>query len=70
MKKLIFKGAGTAIITPMLNDFSINFPVFENLLDMQIRENADAVIVAGTTGEGSTLTDEEHICLLYTSRCV
>lgn len=64
MKKMIFKGAGTAIITPMQNDFSINFPVFDDLLDMQIRENADAVIVAGTTGEGSTLTDEEHIELV------
>lgn len=64
MKKVVFKGAGTAIITPMNDDFSINYPVFEELLDMQIRESADAIIVAGTTGEGSTLADDEHIDLI------
>ncbi|WP_346911457.1 4-hydroxy-tetrahydrodipicolinate synthase [Faecalicatena orotica] len=64
MKKLIFKGVGTALITPMNNDFSINFSAFDDLLDMQIRESADAVIIAGTTGEGSTLTDGEHIELV------
>lgn len=64
MKKLIFKGVGTAIVTPMNQDFSINYSVFDDLLDMQIREHADAVIIAGTTGEGSTLADYEHIGLI------
>lgn len=64
MKKVIFEGAGTAIVTPMNEDGSINYQVFEELLEMQIRENADAVIVAGTTGEASTLSDEEHIELI------
>ena len=58
MKKIIFKGVGTAIVTPMKEDFSINYSVFDNLLDMQIAGNADAVVVAGTTGESSTLTDD------------
>lgn len=64
MKKIIFKGVGTAIVTPMKEDFSINYSVFDNLLDMQIAGNADAVVVAGTTGESSTLTDDEHIELV------
>lgn len=64
MKPIIFEGVGTAIVTPMKEDFSINYPVFDSLLDFQIKQNADAVVVAGTTGEGSTLTDEEHIELI------
>lgn len=64
MKPLIFKGVGTAVVTPMKDDFSINYSVFDELLDMQIRENADAVVVAGTTGEVSTLSDVEHIALI------
>lgn len=64
MKKLIFKGVGTAIITPMKEDYSINYSVLDSLLDMQIQGNADAIIVTGTTGEASTLTDKEHIELV------
>lgn len=64
MKKVIFEGAGTAIITPMREDGSINYEMFDKLLKKQVREKADAVIVAGTTGEASTLTDEEHIELV------
>ena len=57
MKRIIFEGAGTAIITPMREDGSINYEMFDKLLKKQVREKADAVIVAGTTGEASTLTD-------------
>ncbi|SDG21511.1 4-hydroxy-tetrahydrodipicolinate synthase [Marvinbryantia formatexigens] len=64
MKKVIFKGVGTAMITPMHEDGSINYPMFRELLNMQVSNHADAVIIAGTTGEGSTLTDEEHIELV------
>lgn len=71
MKDILFKGVGTAMITPMKEDGSINYEVFKDLLEMQIRENADAVVVAGTTGEGSTLSDEEHIELVrYAAKCV
>lgn len=52
------------MITPMREDGSINFPVFKELLEMQIGQQADAVVVAGTTGEASTLTDEEHLELV------
>lgn len=64
MKRIVFEGAGTAIITPMREDGSINYEMFDKLLKKQVREKADAVIVAGTTGEASTLTDEEHIELV------
>ena len=59
MKKVIFKGAGTAIITPMTNT-GVDFDAFGRLIEWQIQEEIDALIVAGTTGEGSTLSDEEH----------
>ena len=58
MKKIVFKGCGTAIITPF-TETGINFEEFEKLLEFQIKENADAIIVCGTTGEASTMTDEE-----------
>lgn len=64
MKQLIFKGVGTAIITPMNDDSSINYSVYDSLLDMQINNQADAIVVAGTTGEASTLTTEEHLGLV------
>ncbi len=59
MKKTIFTGAATAIVTP-LNENGIDFETFGKLIDWQIAEGIDAIVVAGTTGEGSTLTDEEH----------
>lgn len=64
MKKLIFKGAATALITPMTEDGKINYPVLQELLEFQIRGKADAVVIAGTTGEASTLSDEEHVMLV------
>lgn len=59
MKTTIFEGAATAIITP-LNENGIDFEAFGRLIEWQISEGIDAIVAAGTTGEGSTLTDEEH----------
>ena len=59
MKKTIFTGAATAIITP-LNANGIDYEQFGRLIDWQINEGIDAIVVCGTTGEASTLTDEEH----------
>ncbi len=59
MKRLIFKGAGVAIVTPFTED-GINFPEFGRLIDVQIAGHTDAIIVAGTTGEAATMSDEEH----------
>ncbi len=59
MKKLIFKGAGVAIVTPFTED-GINFPEFGRMIDAQIAGHTDAIIVAGTTGEAATMDDAEH----------
>lgn len=59
MKNTIFLGAATAIVTP-LNEKGIDFDAFKKLIEWQIAEGIDALVVAGTTGEGSTLTDQEH----------
>ncbi len=59
MKKLIFRGAGVAIVTPFTAD-GINFPEFGRIIDDQIAHGTDAIIVAGTTGEAATMDDAEH----------
>jgi len=59
MKKTVFTGAATAIVTPLTKD-GIDYEQFARLIDWQIEEGIDAIVAVGTTGEGSTLTDEEH----------
>ena len=60
MKKTVFTGAASAIITPFDAGGNIDYEAFGRLLDWQIEEGIDAIVVGGTTGEGSTLTDAEH----------
>lgn len=60
MKDLIFKGACTALITPMNEKGEVDYDAFGRLIDWQIESGIDALLIAGTTGEGSTLSDEEH----------
>ena len=57
----IFTGCGVAIITPFLEDGSVDFEGFRDMIEWQIQEGMDAIVVAGTTGEASTLDDEEHV---------
>jgi 4-hydroxy-tetrahydrodipicolinate synthase len=59
VKKMIFKGAGTALVTPFENG-EVNFKKYGELIDMQIENGIDAIITCGTTGEGSALSDVEH----------
>ena len=59
MKKTIFEGAATALVTP-LTEQGIDYEAFGKLIDWQIESGIDALVICGTTGEGSTLTDEEH----------
>ncbi|PWM46428.1 MAG: 4-hydroxy-tetrahydrodipicolinate synthase [Clostridiales bacterium] len=59
-KKTIFTGAGVAITTPFTKDDKINYPVYDSMIEYQISNKTDAIVVCGTTGESSTLTDDEH----------
>ena len=59
----IFRGAATALITP-LNEHGVDYPALDRLIDWQIDQGIDALVIAGTTGEGSTLDDREHRALL------
>ena len=56
----IFEGAGVAIVTPMKSNEEVNYDKLEELIDFQIDQGTDCIIIAGTTGESSTLTTEEH----------
>ena len=58
-KESIFTGAATAIVTPM-NAQGIDYEAFERMLNWQVAQGIDALVICGTTGEGSTLSDEEH----------
>ncbi len=55
----MFKGSGVAIVTPF-DENGIDFNKLEKLLEWHINENTDAIIICGTTGEASTMTDEER----------
>lgn len=59
MKERVFTGAASAIVTP-LNENGIDYESFERLIEWQIAEGINGIVVCGTTGESSTLTDEEH----------
>ncbi len=66
MKNTIFTGAGVAIVTPMNAEGSINFDALGENIEYQIANGTDAIIICGTTGESSTMTDEEHVeCIRY-----
>ena len=59
MKKTIFKGIATALITP-LDENGVNYQQFGRLIDWQIEQGINALVICGTTGESSTLSDQEH----------
>ena len=63
MKKTIFEGAATAIVTP-LTPKGVDYEQFGRLIDWQIEGGIDALVVCGTTGESSTLGDQEHVDVL------
>lgn len=67
MHKPLFQGVCTAMVTPFL-DGKINFPMMEILLKRQLAANIPAVVIAGTTGEGATLTDSEKVKLFRFSK--
>lgn len=57
----IFTGAGVALVTPMNADGSVNFEKMKELIEFQIANNTDALIICGTTGEATTISDEDQI---------
>ncbi len=59
-KKSVFTGSGVAIITPF-NEDGINFDAFGKIIEDQIKNETDAIVVCGTTGEASTMPDKEHL---------
>lgn len=66
MKNTIFTGAGIAIVTPFNDDCSINYDRLGQMIDYQIENHTDAIVICGTTGEASTMTDEEHLeCIRF-----
>lgn len=66
MNMSLFTGAGVALVTPMNADGSVNFKKLEEIIEFQIANHTDAIIICGTTGEASTLTNEEHLeCIRF-----
>ena len=59
-KETIFKGVATALVTPMTETGAVDYEAFGRLINWQIEQGINALVVCGTTGESSTLTDEEH----------
>lgn len=57
----IFEGSGVAIATPFNEDGTVDWKSLKNLINWQIDESTDAIVIVGTTGEASTLYDEEHL---------
>ena len=64
MDRSVFYGAGTAIVTPFDRNGNVNFERFEELIEFQIENDADAIIVCGTTGESSTLDIDEYLSVV------
>lgn len=63
----IFTGAGVAIVTPFKENMEVNYGKLGELLEWQIKNGTDSIIICGTTGESSTLSEEEHMeCIRYT----
>lgn len=60
-KKAVFTGCGVAILTPMNEDGSINYDLLASNINKQIDSGIDAIVICGTTGEASAMTDEEHL---------
>ncbi len=64
MKKRVFTGCATALVTPFNDDCSVNYPRLRQLVDEQIKGGVDALVICGTTGESATLDNDEHIRVL------
>ena len=71
MREIIFEGVATALITPFRQDSYIDYKGYERIIEYQLSSGVNALVVAGTTGESATLTDDEHYELIkYTVNVV
>ena len=57
----IFRGAGVAIVTPMKDNYEVNYDALETNINYQIDNGTDCIVITGTTGESATLTEQEHV---------
>lgn len=60
----VFTGSGVALVTPMKKDGSVDYQKLDELVEWQVNEGINAIVACGTTGEASTLDDEEHISVI------
>ncbi len=67
MKKRVFEGVATALITPMNKDYTVNWERLKEIVEDQIKNNVDALVICGTTGEKSTLRYDEHVKVIEES---
>jgi 4-hydroxy-tetrahydrodipicolinate synthase len=63
MRKPVFTGAGVAVVTPFAEN-GVNFNKLEELIEFQLKGGIDSIIICGTTGEASTMPDDEHISVI------
>ena len=54
----IFTGSGVAIVTPMKETLEVNYDKLDELIDFHVNNGTDCIVIAGTTGEGATLSME------------
>ena len=66
MKQILFRGAATALVTPMQPDGSLDLETLSRLTEWQIQSSISALVPCGTTGEAATLTDEERFTVIQT----
>ena len=64
MKKPVFTGAAVALVTPMHQDGSIHYDALRQIIEDQIARGTDAIVICGTTGECSTMTDQEQLATI------
>ncbi len=64
VKKPVFTGAAVALITPMHQDGSIHYDALRQIIEDQIARGTDAIVICGTTGECSTMTDQEQLATI------
>lgn len=67
MNHTIFKGSAVALVTPMKENKNIDYNMLETLIEYQIEHHTDAIVVAGTTGEASTMSEQEHREIIRTT---